>query len=291
VTRRTWTELVILSALWGAVYPLITVALEDLSPVLVVLGRVALAALVLAPLAVRRDALRLLWRHPRAIVETVLIQSTVPLLALTYGQQYVSSSVAGVLVGAQPLFVALLAVRYDPEESPRGWRGAAGITLGFAGLVMLFGVDLRGGGAAIVGGVLVLLAALSYAAGAIMIHRRHRDAQPLGVATSSMLVTTAILAVPSAFSLPPRLPGPSVLIGLLVLGVVCTGATLVLFYTLIAHAGPARAALAFYLSPAFAVAFGIAFLDENVSVTTLVGLAAIVAGSVLAAHRAEPGPT
>jgi drug/metabolite transporter (DMT)-like permease len=290
VTRRSWIELIILSALWGAVYPLITIALRDLSPALVVLGRVLLAALLLLPLAVRRDALRPIWRNPRAIIETVLVQSTAPLLLLTYGQQYVSASVAGILVGAQPLFVALLALRSAPDERPQGWKGLTGIILGLVGLVMLFGVDLRGGRMALIGGTLILIAAVCYAAGAMMIHRRYAEAPPLGVATSAMLVTTAAVIVPASTTAPPRLPGLEATAALLVLGMVCTGATLALFYALITRVGPARAALAFYLSPAFAVAFGVAFLHEQISLFAILGLAAIVVGSVLAAQRRKPTP-
>ena len=285
MTRRAWAELVVLSALWGAVYPLNTVVLRDLSPVWVVLGRVLLAALILVPIAVHRDALRPLWRHPRAIIETVLVQSTVPLLLLTYGQQHVSASLAGILIGAQPLFVALLAVRFARDERPHGWKGIGGIVLGLAGLVLLFGVDLRGGTRALNGGALVVAAALCYAGGAIMIHRRHADAPPLGVAASAMLVTTVALVVPASLAPPTRIPDVLVGTALVVLGVICTGATLVLFYTLIARTGPARAALAFYLSPAFAVALGALFLRDRITPTAVVGLVAIVAGSILAARR------
>ncbi|MGC4856670.1 DMT family transporter [Micromonospora sp. DT4] len=290
MTRRSWIELVILSALWGAVYPLITIALRDLPPALVVLGRVLLAALLLLPLAIRRDALRPVWRNPRAIMETVLVQSTAPLLLLTYGQQYVSASVAGILVGAQPLFVALLALRFAPDERPQGWKGLTGVLLGLVGLVLLFGVDLRGGRLALLGGALILVAAFCYAAGAMLIHRRYAEAPPLGVATSAMLVTTAAVAVPASATVPSRLPGSEATAALLVLGIACTGATLALFYKLITQIGPARAALAFYLSPAFAVTFGVAFLREQISMAAILGLTAIVIGSVLAAHRSEPTP-
>lgn len=291
MSRRVWAELLVLAALWGAVYPLIDVALRDLSPVLVVLGRVLLAALLLVPIAVHNGALGLLWKHPRAIAETALVQSTIPLLLLTAGQQYVPSGIAGILVGAQPLFVALLALRFDPAERPQGWTGVLGIMLGFVGLVLLFGVDLRGGWDALLGGTLVLIAALCYAAGSIMIHKRHAAAQPIGVATSAMLVTTIAMAVPAGFSLPDHLPSTASLAALGVLGIVCTGLPLVVFYTLIAHTGPAHAALAFYLSPAFAVAFGTIFLSEDLTVSAVAGLAAIIAGSALAARRAESLPT
>jgi drug/metabolite transporter (DMT)-like permease len=290
VSRRAWVQLLTLAALWGAVYPLITIALRGLSPVAVVFGRVALASLLLTPLAVHRDALRPLWERPRLILETVLVQSTLPLLLLTFGQQHIDSGLAGILIGAQPLFVALLAYRYAPEERPQGWKGAAGIVLGLLGLVLLFGIDLRGGRLALLGGALVLAAAVCYAAGAIMIHRRHADAQPLGVATSAMLFNTAALAVPTVLTLPRQAPNGDVFAALTVLGVVCTGATLALFYTLIVRIGPARAALAFYLSPGFAVAFGALFLSEQITVSAVVGLGAIVAGSLLAAQRAEPAP-
>jgi drug/metabolite transporter (DMT)-like permease len=290
VSRRAWVQLLTLAALWGAVYPLITIALRGLSPVAVVFGRVTLAALLLAPFAIHRDALRPLWKRPRAIIETVLVQSTVPLLLLTYGQQHLAPGLAGILVGAQPLFVALLAYRYAPDERPQGRTGVAGIVLGLLGLVLLFGIDLRGGGLALASGALVLAAAVCYAAGAIMIHRRHADAQPIGVATSAMLFSAAALALPTALTLPDRAPGAGVLAALAVLGVVCTGATLALFYTLIVRIGPARAALAFYLSPGFAVAFGAVFLSEKITLSAVAGLLAIVAGSLLAARRAEPAP-
>lgn len=290
MNRRAGAELVVLAALWGAVYPLIEVALRDLSPTVVVLGRVLLACVLLVPLALRRNALPGLWRRPRAIIETVLVQSTIPLLLLTYGQRYVPAGIAGILIGAQPLFVAMLAYRYAPDERPRGWKGAAGIAIGFVGLVLLFGVELRGGRLALLGGALVVVAALCYAAGAIMIHRRHATAPPLGVATSAMLVTSAAMITPATLTLPDRLPGTEVLAALIFLGVICTGMTLVLFYTLIARTGPARAALAFYLSPAFAVIFGTVFLREQLTLTAAVGLVAIVAGCLLAAQRAEPSP-
>jgi len=283
VTRRAWLELIIVSALWGAVYPLIEVALRDFSPTVIVFGRVALAALMLTPLAVRRDALRLLWRNPRTIAETVLVQSTIPLLLLTYGQKYVSAGVAGILIGAQPLFVGLISVKYAPDQRPQGWRGRVGILVGFLGLVLLFSNDLTGS-TAIAGGLLVLGAAVCYAAGAVMIFRRHSDAQPLGVATSAMLVTSVAVLAPASLTLPTHTPSGSAAAALTVLGVACTGATLVVFYNLITTAGPARAALAFYLSPAFAIAFSALFLQQIPNTTIVIGLVAIVVGSVLAAH-------
>lgn len=286
MSRRTWAELFVLAVLWGVVYLLIAVALRGLPPVLVVFGRVALGALVLTPLALHRGVLQPLVRHPWVVIQVVLVQATVPLLLLTFGQQHIPSSLAGVIVGAQPLFVALLATWFARNERPQGWRGVLGIALGIVGLILLFGLDLHTGKEALLGGGLVLTAALCYAAGALMIHLRLGDADPLGVAAAAMLVSTIALVVPGLLMLPRRVPSPGTLGALITLGVVCTGMTLALFYKLIAQAGPSRAALAFYLSPAFAVVFGWIFLHEHIAVTTVLGLGAIVIGSALAAHRA-----
>jgi len=287
MSRRTWLELLVLAALWGAIYLLIAVTLRELSPVLVVFGRVSLAALLLTPFAIRHGALQPLVKHPWVVIQVVLVQATVPLLLLTFGQQHIPSGLAGIFIGAQPLFVALLAVRFAPDERPQGWRGIVGITLGVVGLVLLFGLDLRNGHDALLGGALVVTAALCYAAGALMIHLRLSKAEPLGVATAAMLESTLVLIVPASLTLPHRVPSLGTFGALIVLGVVCTGMTLALFYTLIAQAGPARAALAFYLSQSLAVIFGWAFLHEQVTVTTVLGLVAIVVGSVLAAQRED----
>lgn len=99
-----------------------------------------------------------------------------------------------------------------------------------------------------------------------------------------------MLVAPAALPLPDRLPGVEVLISMLLLGVICTGMTLVLFYRLIAHSGPGRATLAFYLSPTFAVVFGAALLRERITVATGLGLGAVIAGCALAAYRPEPSP-
>lgn len=285
MSRPVVLGLLLLSALWGAAYLVIEVALQGFPPVLVVLGRVALAAVVLVPIAVHRGVLGVLRQHPWWVLGTVLVQSTLPLVLLTYGQQRLSGGLTGILIGAQPLFVALLSLRFDPAGRPQGPRGLIGLVLGLGGLVLIFGVDLRGGDHVLFGGVLVVAAALCYACGTLLIHQRLAFAQPLGVATAAMLVSTVVLLVPGVLVLPQARPTLSSVLALLLLGTVFTGATLTLFYGLIARSGPATAALAFYLSPGFTVVLGWILLDEQVTWSTVAGLVAIVVGSALAADR------
>ncbi|MEV0678951.1 DMT family transporter [Actinosynnema sp. NPDC050436] len=287
MNRRNWLLLATLSFLWGAAYLVIAVALRGFPPVIVVFGRVFIAALILVPLAIHRDVLKPLFKHPWWVLVTVLVQSTAPLLLLTYGQQWLSAGLTGILIGAQPLFVAVLATWFAPDERPKGVRGIFGLVLGFAGIALLFGVDIGGSSDLFLGGVLVTAAALCYAVGSILIHRKLGFAEPLGMATSAMLVSSAATAIPAALLLPENVPQLSSAIALITLGVVFTALTLSVFYGLIARAGPGKATLAFYLSPGVTVVLGWLLLDEQVRWSTAVGLAAIIAGSVLVAGRAE----
>lgn len=289
MSRKHWLMLITLSVLWGAAYLVISLALQSFPPVVVVFGRVALAAVILLPLALRANVLRPLLRHPWWVLLTVLLQATVPMLLLTYGQQWLSTGLTGILIGAQPLFVALLAARFDPGERPEGGRGVAGLLLGFAGLALIFGVDIGHSSQVLLGGILVTGAALCYAMGSMLIHSKLGFAQPLGVATAAMLVATAVLLVPGMLSLPSKPPSVTSSLALLALGIIFTGFTLRLFYGLIARAGPARATLAFYLSPGVTVILGWLLLGERITWSTVLGLAAIVAGSVMVANRSRAG--
>ncbi len=113
--------------------------------------------------------------------------------------------------------------------------------------------------------------------------------RPIPVALQRDLLGAAALVIPSVAVRPDLPPSLSVIGVMLVLGLGCTGMTLVLFYTLIAQIGPARAALGFYLSPVFAVLFGVIFLGETLDASAGMGLTAIIIGSVLASRVPTSG--
>lgn len=117
--------------------------------------------------------------------------------------------------------------------------------LGFAGLALVFGVDISGSSDVLLGGLLVTAAALCYAMGSMLIHRKLTFAQPLGIATAAMLVATTVLLIPGLLSLPRQPPSMTSALALIALGIVFTGFTLRLFYGLITRIWPAKTTLAF----------------------------------------------
>ncbi|MCM2393620.1 DMT family transporter [Streptomyces albipurpureus] len=279
MTRRDAALLLVLGAVWGAVFPLASFVLEELAPVPVAVVRTGLSALLLIPLAARSGALWRALRHrPGPLLTASVLQMAVPVLLLTSGQAQVTAGVAGVLLGTQPVWAALLATVLDRQlDRATTW----GVLVGAAGTVALFWNDLHGP-STLLGGTQLVAAAACYAAGALYIQRAMPDVPPLVVAATVCSVSCLLLAPALAFT-PLQVPSGAVGVWLIVLGTVATGGALVLFYTLVDRIGAVRANLAAYLAPGFAVLYDIP-LGHQPTPSTLTGLALILTASALATH-------
>lgn len=289
VSRRAWALIGVVAALWGASYMFIKIGLDDLAPIDVVFVRTALASLVLAPFAASRGALRrvrgatLGWLAVLALVQVVA-----PFLLISTGERRIDSSLAGVLVSSAPIFTALLAIRFDDAERSYGWS-LVGVVVGIAGVALLFGLDLTGGGDEVLGAAGVLLAGLGYAIGPLLIKHRLRHVPPAGIVAATMGIAALVL-VPVVPFTAVHGPGLDTVGAMIVLGVGGTGVAFLLFYTLVGEVGPARASLVSYIAPGFSVVYGAALLGESVGVATVAGLVLILAGSYLGAGRRPRQP-
>jgi drug/metabolite transporter (DMT)-like permease len=287
VDRRSWLLLLLLASIWGASYMLIKIGLRDMSPAMVAFVRIALAAAVLMPIAAAQGALRGLRSRLGVIVVVGAVQVAGPFWLIPLGEQQIASALAGILVATTPIFIALLAIWVDHEERSEGLR-LLGVAIGLAGVVLLFGIDLGGSGAAVLGGLAVVLASVGYSAGSFVVKHRLGDVRPLGVVASVMTVSAVLLLVPAIASAPQSAPGLGPLAAVAALGVFGTGAAFVIFYFLIGTVGPARTMIVSYVAPGFAVVYGATLLGEPITAATLVGLALIVGGSWLAAAGIAP---
>jgi drug/metabolite transporter (DMT)-like permease len=277
----------VLAATWGASYVLIKIGLRDFSAPFLVFARTLLAALVLLPVAFHRNALGALRGRGTSIWLLAILQVVVPFLLITVGEEWIPSALAGILVASAPIWVAVLAFTpYAPGER-LGQVATAGLGLGMVGVALLFGVDLSGDGLAVLGGVFVLLAGLGYAAGGIEFKRRMAGVDPAAAAAATM-GASALLTLPAAVVTFPAGADADSLAAVLGLGVVGTGAAFLIFYGLIADIGPSKASLVAYLTPGFAVGYGVAALGESVTAGTFAGLALILGGSYLAAGGRLP---
>jgi drug/metabolite transporter (DMT)-like permease len=281
VTARAWLLFALSSVIWGVPYLFVKIAVDDgVAPGFVAWSRVALGAAVILPVALRRDALRGLRGRGGAIVAYTACEIAVPLVLIAVGEQYISSALAAILVATMPLLVALLSVRVSPEDRPTGLR-LVGLVLGLGGVVALLGIDVAGKPRELLGAALVLVATLGYAAAPMIVSRRLADLDPLGPVAASLTLAT-ILLLPAAIAAWPQVAlSPSAFGAIAVLGVVCTALGLVVFFELIAAAGPNRAAIITYLNPLVAVVIGMLVLGERLGVMSFVGLLLILGGAWL----------
>jgi drug/metabolite transporter (DMT)-like permease len=287
VSRRSWVLLLTLSALWGSSYLFIKLALEDdVEPAVIVSVRTALAALVLLPLAAHRSALGGLRSNIAPILVLAVVQMGGPLLLIAAGEQHVSSSLTGILVATAPIFTFLLAFAQQGQERASG-VSLAGVAIGIGGVALLLGVD-AGGGSALAGGLMIVAASFGYAVGGWVVKRQVREVQPVAMVGATAAVAALLTAPAALLTLPTHVPGPKAISSLLVLGVLCTGAAFVIFYSLVSSDGPARASLVGYIAPGFSVVYGVSLLSESFTLATVAGLVAITGGSWLAAEGRWP---
>jgi drug/metabolite transporter (DMT)-like permease len=288
VSRRSWILFALLAAFWGASYMFIKVALDDGFPAAgIVFVRTALAALVLLPLVARTRVLADLRDRLGPIALLALVQVAVPFLLISFGEQEISSSLAGILVATAPIFTFLLAFLLQGED--RANRASlTGVGIGIVGVAVLLGVDAEGSGGALLGGLMVIVASLGYAIGAWYLKRNLAGIEPVGIVAGTMGATALMVLPLVAIDPPTAVPSLEAVGSLVTLGVVGTGISFVIFYWLIANDGPAKATLVAYVAPGFAVIYGVVLLDEAFTVATAVGLALIVGGSWLAAEGRVP---
>jgi drug/metabolite transporter (DMT)-like permease len=280
---RDWLMLAGVSLTWGASFLFIDVGLEHFAPVLVAFGRVAFGALTLSAFpGVRRPVPRSEWP---LIVAMAVTWMAIPFSCFAIAQQWIDSSLAGMINAATPLFVALVAagaVRQLPSRLQ-----ATGLVVGFTGVVAV-SLPSIGEGSSALGVALVLLAALLYGFAfniAAPLQRRHGALPVIWraqlVAVVLMLPFAIVGATRSSF-------GWNSLVAVAALGSLGTALAFFWFTTLIGRVGSTRGSVAIYLVPIVAILLGAAVLEETIHAAALLGTALVLAGAYITS-RPRPG--
>lgn len=281
-----WLVFAALGVIWGIPYYLIKIALLELPPLAIVWLRLLLSATVLVPVAWRRGALAQARRHPWAITSFAVIEFTIPFVAITAGEQWISSSITGMLIAMVPMMVALISRLFGVHEA-LGWVRVTGLLTGFAGVVALVGFGSVSGPLGWLGVACMAIAALGYAIGPLIVKRHLSDVDSYGPVAASIAVAALLLTPWGLASLPGEWPSGRVMLSVAVLGAVCTALGMLLMFRLIRVAGPGRATVITYVNPAVATLLGVWLLDEHLGWSGMVGFALILGGSWLATRPAR----
>jgi drug/metabolite transporter (DMT)-like permease len=274
--------------LWGVPYLFIKVAVDGgMSPAFIAWVRVVLAAAILLALAKRAGVLGSVRGFWPWLAVYALVEITIPFPLIAAGEQHVTSSLAAILIAAVPLFVALLAIRFDHAERASG-RRLAGLLIGLGGVVVLMGIDVAGKPDEMPGDAAILLAAFGYAVGPMVLKRKFAQLDPRAAMGTSLAIAAVALTPFAALSPPQEMPDADVLAALAVLGIACTALALVILTALIVEIGPGRALVITYINPVIAVALGVVILHEHLGPGSVIGLLLIIAGSWLSTDGRLP---
>jgi drug/metabolite transporter (DMT)-like permease len=278
---REWALLLTLSVLWGGSFFFSKVALAELPPLTIVLGRVSIAALVLnLVVAATGKSMLLDWRTWRLFAIMGLLNNLIPFSLIFWGQTQIPSGLASILNATTPLWTTLLAHFLTTDERLTSNR-LLGVVCGIVGAVILIGPDaLAGVGLNVLAQIAVLGAAISYAFAGIF-GKRFRALPPLVTATGQ-LSATSIMMIPIALiaDKPWQLaaPQPITIAAILGLALLSTAIAYIIYFQLLASAGATNLLLVTFLIPVSALLLGITILGERLNPGDFIGMAMIGLG-------------
>jgi drug/metabolite transporter (DMT)-like permease len=277
--------LAVVGLLWGASFLFIKVAVRELEPATLILGRLGLATVALAVIVAVRIGSRETWSQMRGyagwLVVVGIVNVAIPFWLLSWGETRIDSGLASILQASVPIFNALLAFAFFHDERVTG-RRLLGVAIGFVGVAVLVGAQPH---AKVLGALAVVGMALCYAAGGLLTRRHLGEVRPHVIALGTSAVAAIAVTPAGIAQAPSHMPGWKTIASIVVLGVVCTAAAYLLFFTIVVRAGAGYAALVTYLVPPVALAYGTAFLGESIGVAAIVGLVLILGGVALGTRR------
>ena len=287
-----------LALLWGASYMFIKVAVRDFEPAAMIMFRLIIASLLLVAFFVAQRGFGGALADLRALgwqgFGVGVANGAIPFTLIAWGEKHIDSGVAAIANATVPIFVVLLALRWQPSEAVRGPR-LGGILLGLVGVGVLAGVHPSGGWWGVAGTMAVVVASLSYAVGGLWGQRLVSDENGFALATAAMLGAT-IFEIPFGLAqLPTEVPGWKETGSVIALAVLGTAIAQILLFRVLRSDGATRLSLVTYLLPVTALFYGVVLLGEPLTVEELAGMILILGGVALGSGavrfpRREPAP-
>lgn len=276
-----WGLLGTLSLLWGGSFFFNTVAVRDLEPLTVVMGRVVLGAVALNLIVLATGGrMPTDGRRWRAYLGMGVLNNVIPFGLIVWGQTQIASGLASILNATTPVFAVLLAHVLTRDERLTPTR-SAGVVLGFSGATVMIGPEALGGlGLDVLAQLAVVGAAISYACAGIY-GRRLRGNPPLVNAAGQVTCSALCMLVVAPIADRPWERGaPSVEAALAVIGLalLSTAVGYTIYFRLLASAGATNLMLVTLLVPVSALILAALFLDESLTWLNVAGMGLIALG-------------
>lgn len=285
-----WLGMIALVVMFGSAFMLTKISVQDYPPEIVAAGRIIIAALVLVVFSlVRKDSFSFLKNHWLMIIALAFFGSCLPFYLISWGQQAVDSSIAGILMAIMPLTTILLAHFFVAGEKLTTNR-VVGFVLGFVGILVLFGpsalakMDAESG--RLIAMLSILAGAVSYAINTII--AKHLPDESYVAMSAAVMVIASIIMLPAIFLADTnwQMSFQSMeFLSLVLLGIFPTALATIIYFAVIARVGPSFLSQINYLIPVWAVIIGILFLNESIGLNAIIALVIILLGIAIAQRK------
>ena len=285
-----WLGMVALVIMFGSAFMFTKISVQEYPPVIVAAGRIIIAAVLLLLISViRRDSFAFIRQYWGLLIALAFFGSCLPFYLISWGQQMVDSSIAGILMAVMPLSTIVLAHFFVAGEKLTVNK-TIGFFLGFVGIIVLFGANAVANFESDIDRLLAMLAilagAVSYAVNTIIAKRLPNE--------SFVAMSAAVLIVASLLMLPSVALSDQnwvftiesiEFVSLLLLGIFPTALATIIYFAVIARVGPSFLSQINYLIPVWAVFVGVLFLNEKIGFNAIIALFIILLGIAIAQRK------
>jgi drug/metabolite transporter (DMT)-like permease len=280
MSNRDRIDLLLLAAVWGFSFLFMRVAVPEFGTFALVELRVGIASLFLVALLALQGKLAGLTVNAGKMALLGAVNSAIPFALFAFAAYFITAGTAAVLNASAPLFAAVVAFLWLKDKMTPA--RVAGLAIGFSGVLVLLWdkISFNGNGTSWALAA-TLAASLFYGIAANYTKKHFAGTDPTVNAAGSLIGATLLLLPMSLVFWPEKSPSLLSWASAIALGVVCTGFAYILYFRLIARAGPTRAIAVTYLVPVFGMLWGALFLDETVSAGMLVACGVILFGTAL----------
>ncbi len=279
-TPGDWVLFLAIAGIWGSSFFFIAVGLEVMPPGFITFARVGLGALAVSLLPRRRVAV-LPADHKRIFVLSCLWVA-IPFTLFPLAEQYINSSVTGLLNGATPIFAAIVATVFV-KQAPKGLL-ALGIAVGFVGITLISLPSLTEGSTQALGVVLVLTASLCYGLAINIAAPLQKIYGPVNLMAKLLIISTVLTAPFGLVQIDEVRFEARPFLAVAFLGIVGTGIAFAIMATLVGRVGSTRASFITYLVPVVALGLGVSIQNDEVAGIAIVGVGLVVSGALMASR-------
>ncbi|MCJ8506444.1 DMT family transporter [Rhizobium lemnae] len=278
-----WALLIFLSVLWGGSFFFSKVALSELPPLSIVMARVAIAATALffylKARGLQIPASPKIWT---AFFGMGLLNNLIPFSLIFWGQTQIASGLASILNATTPIF-SIIVAHFLTVDERMILNKLAGIILGFLGVTVLMAGNAFSAKALPVTALLAcLMAALSYGFAGVFGRRFRRMEIAPAISAFGQTAATTVMLIPIVLMIDSpwnlALPSGQTIAALLGLGLFSTALAYIIFFHILATGGAINSSLVTLLIPVSAILLGRVFLDEELAINHLAGMALIAVG-------------